>query len=60
MSNISTRRDFVRAGLGAAAALSASAAPKNALPRWRGFNLLYLFQARRQKARSRFPKTTFA
>jgi len=59
MSNISTRRDFVRAGLGAAAALSASAAPKNALPRWRGFNLLYLFQARRQKGPVEVPEDDF-
>jgi endoglucanase len=45
-----TRRDFA-AALGAAALAPARllAAPKNALPRWRGFNLLYMFQARHQK-----------
>lgn len=46
--NIS-RRSVVRTlGLGAAAqaVTRAEALPKNALPRWRGFNLLYMFQAR--------------
>jgi endoglucanase len=31
------------------AAKAGLAAPKNALPRWRGFNLLYFFQAREEK-----------
>ena len=48
-----TRREFLKtAGMGAAvlaAAKSGLAAPKNSLPRWRGFNLLYFFQARRQQ-----------
>ncbi|HET8549137.1 MAG TPA: cellulase family glycosylhydrolase [Bryobacteraceae bacterium] len=45
-----SRRAFVKTlGLGATAlSLPVTAASKNALPRWRGFNLLYLFQARRQ------------
>jgi endoglucanase len=45
-----SRRAFVKTlGLGATAlSLPVDAAPRNALPRWRGFNLLYLFQARRQ------------
>lgn len=42
----STRRDVLKAGLGAALALGAAGgAPARALPRWRGFNLLHLFQA---------------
>lgn len=50
MNQPASRRAFVKTlGLGAtAASLPVNAAPRNALPRWRGFNLLYLFQARRQ------------
>ena len=50
MNQPDSRRAFVKTlGLGAAAAsLPLNAAPKNPIPRWRGFNLLYLFQARRQ------------
>ncbi len=48
-----TRRGFLKsAGMGVAglaAAKAGLAAPKNALPRWRGFNLLYFFQAREEK-----------
>lgn len=48
-----TRRGFLKsAGMGVAALAAAKAglaAPKNALPRWRGFNLLYFFQAREEK-----------
>lgn len=48
-----TRRGFLKsAGRGVAALAAAKvgfAAPKNALPRWRGFNLLYFFQAREEK-----------
>lgn len=56
-----SRRRFLGAmGLGAAAgALPAAAAPKNALPRWRGFNLLYMFQARRQKGPVEIPEDDF-
>lgn len=56
-----TRRDFARtvALAGAAAASPALAAPKNALPRWRGFNLLYLFQARNQKGAVEIPEDDF-
>jgi endoglucanase len=56
-----TRRDFARTvALGAAAgAAPALAAPKNALPRWRGFNLLYLFQARVQKGTVEVPEDDF-
>lgn len=62
MSLFQSRRDFVRAASGAAAALVARpalAAPKNALPRWRGFNLLYLFQARHQKGPVEIPEDDF-
>ena len=61
MNHTSTRREFMRAaGLGAAAAaFPATAAPKNALPRWRGFNLLYLFQARRQQDTVEIPEDDF-
>ena len=47
-----SRRDFVKAGVaaaGLAAAPPAPAVPRNSLPRWRGFNLTNLFQARVQK-----------
>ena len=49
MSQRIARRDFLSAaavGSATLAACRASAAPRNALPRWRGFNLLYFFQAR--------------
>jgi hypothetical protein len=49
MNPTTSRRNFVRTaalGTAALAAPLANAAPKNALPRWRGFNLLYFFQAR--------------
>jgi len=60
-NNCWTRRRLVGAlGLGAASgALPAAAAPKNALPRWRGFNLLYLFQARRQTGPVEIPEDDF-
>ncbi|MDX2150652.1 MAG: cellulase family glycosylhydrolase [Bryobacteraceae bacterium] len=45
-----TRRQLVKTAAGAVlSAGAAPAAPRNALPRWRGFNLLYLFQARNHK-----------
>jgi endoglucanase len=54
-----TRRDL----MGAAAALTSArllnAAPTNALPRWRGFNLLYLFQARNQRGPVEIPEDDF-
>jgi endoglucanase len=53
MSQSTSRREFLRiTGMGAAALAAAGpamAAPQNALPRWRGFNLLYFFQARHTK-----------
>jgi aryl-phospho-beta-D-glucosidase BglC (GH1 family) len=46
MSSSTTRRSFLSGAAAAfGAAATAQAAPKNALPRWRGFNLLYYFQA---------------
>jgi endoglucanase len=56
-----SRRDFMGAALGAAALAPGSlhAAPKNALPRWRGFNLLYFFQARNQKGPVQIPEDDF-
>jgi endoglucanase len=45
MSTRSTRRHFLAASAGLGAAAQLHGAPKNALPRWRGFNLLYYFQA---------------
>lgn len=56
-----TRRDFARTVALAAASTAAPAlaAPKNALPRWRGFNLLYLFQARMQKGPVEIPEDDF-
>ena len=49
------------AALGAAALAPGTleAAPKNALPRWRGFNLLYFFQARDQKGPVQIPEDDF-
>jgi endoglucanase len=53
MSESSSRRDFMKtAALGAAALVSpatARAVPKNPLPHWRGFNLTYVFTARRRQ-----------
>lgn len=56
-----SRRTFVKTlGLGATAlSLPLNAAPKNALPRWRGFNLLYMFQARRQSEGIEVPEDDF-
>ncbi len=56
-----SRREFAKTiTLGtAAAAAPALAGPKNALPRWRGFNLLYLFQARVQKGPVEIPEEDF-
>ncbi len=46
-----SRENFVCAATGEAALAPGAlyAAPKNALPRRRGFNLLYFFQARNQR-----------
>ncbi len=56
-----SRRGFLGAGLGAAALAPGRlfATPKNALPRWRGFNLLYFFQARNQKGPVEIPEDDF-
>lgn len=57
-----SRRQFTAGAAAASAcglAKSAFAAPKNALPRWRGFNLLYLFQARNQKGPVEIPEDDF-
>ncbi|MGO9241504.1 MAG: glycoside hydrolase family 5 protein [Bryobacteraceae bacterium] len=56
-----SRRDFMGAALGAAALAPAAlhAAPKNALPRWRGFNLLYYFVARNQNDAVQIPEDDF-
>jgi endoglucanase len=63
MSLPPSRRDFVRTAAAAASAALAAplagAAPRNALPRWRGFNLLYLFQARVQKGSVEIPEDDF-
>jgi aryl-phospho-beta-D-glucosidase BglC (GH1 family) len=47
-----SRRSVVKTlalGAAATAAVRSEPLPENALPRWRGFNLLYLFQARVRK-----------
>ena len=52
MNNEISRRSVVKTlalGAAARAVTRGEALPKNALPRWRGFNLLYLFQARVRK-----------
>jgi endoglucanase len=59
---LSTRRNFVKGAVGGAAALGArlaSAMPRNPLPRWRGFNLTYLFQARVQHRPVEIPEDDF-
>ncbi len=58
--NPASRRVFIKtAGAAALAAPFANAAPRNAIPRWRGFNLLYFFQARVQKGPVEIPEDDF-
>ena len=58
--NPASRRTFIKtAGAAALAAPFANAAPRNAIPRWRGFNLLYFFQARVQKGPVEIPEDDF-
>ncbi len=58
--NSASRRSFIKtAGAAALAAPFAHAAPRNAIPRWRGFNLLYFFQARVRKTPVEVPEADF-